>query len=775
MRRDSHKIKHIQPFKHFSDLFKLITSMLLTMEPRRVSSLIKYGAKNFETEHTSKFDKKYEMVEKLGEGNFGEVFCAKSKGSENERAVKILAKSLIDDEEILAIENEIKILRSVDHPNILKLYEVFENEETYQIVTDMMRGGSLADDLEGKGTEERFGTLTETDAAILMRQLLSCINYCHQNKIVHRDVKTENIMLESNKALDRMKVIDFGLSKFFYDENPRFIDMYGTPDYMAPQVFNEDYGPKCDIWSCGVVLFEVLSGLMPFSDLCSERNDMVTQDNIMNEDYSFEDPIWNSISDSAKDFVEHLLTYEEKDRPTAEKALGHPFLKEAKIRSVTMIDTMVAQRAMTALEAFGIDESLLLAYAANAYIAAQLLTKEETEEIDELFRAMDIDGDGILTKDEIKASYQDILGRSLSDDEVEAMFDRVDADANGTIGYSEFVVATLNSDILHSGDKLRTTFNRADTDGSGAISKTELNGLLSLFETTLNEEELDDMMKRADVDGDGEISYDEFVALVTSSFLKRENSPEIIEEDGYAKDVSKKIMLMSALQDSFRSFEGSNIDKELVPKKTNPILAMFEKTIAENTEKGVDSNPHRARIHQIKKTKRAPSRRHMRNSSVESISIGVLMSALHDSFRSFDESFTIDEEEASKKTDPILAMFEKTIAENTEKGVDSNPHRSIHQMKKTKRAPSRRHMRNSSVESISIGMLMSALQDSFRSVEGSFTIDEEVVPKKTSKTIAKNTKKREPRRGVTRNSSGEGSFSIGGPFWPTGAKQLQVA
>jgi calcium-dependent protein kinase len=579
--------------------------------PRRISSLIKFGAKNFETEHTSKFDEKYEVVEKLGEGNFGEVFCAKGKGSENERAVKILAKSLIGKEEILVIENEIKILRSVDHPNVLKLYEVFENEETYQIVTDMMRGGSLADDLERKGTDERFGTLNEQDAAILLRQLLSCINYCHHNKIVHRDVKTENMMLEGNKTFDHMKVIDFGLSTFFHDENPRFIDMVGTPDYMAPQVFSEDYGPKCDIWSCGVVLFEVLSGLLPFSDICGERNDMVTQDNIINENYSFNDPIWNSISDSAKDFVEHMLTYEEKDRPTAEQALRHPFLKEAKKRSVAKIDTNVAQRAMTALETFGIGESLSLTYAANAYIAAQLLTKEETEEVDELFRAMDTDGDGILTKDEIKASYQDILGRSLSDDEAEAMFDRVDADASGTIGYSEFVVATLNSDILHTGNRLRSTFNKMDTDGSGAISKAELNGLLSLFETTLDDAELDDMMKRADVDGDGEISYDEFVALVTSSFLRRENSPEIIEKDGSVKDVTKKIMLMSAQKDSLLSIERSTIDEEAVPKKkgekkTNPILAMFENTISKNTEKGVDSNPHH---NPIKKITRAASRR----------------------------------------------------------------------------------------------------------------------------------------------------------------------
>jgi calcium-dependent protein kinase len=605
------------------------------MAPRRASGLINFGAKNFETEHTSKFDGKYEMVEKLGEGNFGEVFCAKCKESGGERAVKILAKSIFDEKEILVIENEIKILRSVDHPNILKLYEVFEDDETYQIVTDIMRGGSLADELEETGSAERFGTLTEKDAAILMRQLLSCINYCHHNKIVHRDVKTENMMLEGDKALDHMKVIDFGLSTFFDDENPRFIDMYGTPDYMAPQVLNEDYGPKCDIWSCGVVLFEVLSGLMPFSDVCSGvRNDIVTRENIINENYSFEDPIWNSISDSAKDFVKHLLTYEEKDRPTAEQALTHPFLKEAKRRSVEKVNAKVAQRAMTSLEVFGIGEALSLVYAADAYIAAQLLTKEETEEADELFRAMDIDGDGILTKEEIKASYQDIIGRSLSDDEVETMFDRVDADANGKISYSEFVVATLNSDILHSGTKLRSAFHKLDRDGSGTISKTDLIGLLSLFESTLDEKELDDTMKRADVDGDGEISYDEFVALVTSSFLKRENnSLNIMEEKdgsggggggGGVKDVTKKIMLISA-QKSMSEESTTMIDEEeLVPdekkkgmeKKTNPLLAMFEKTIAQkNTENEFASKPQPFRSSSssssipMKKLTRAPSRR----------------------------------------------------------------------------------------------------------------------------------------------------------------------
>jgi calcium-dependent protein kinase len=611
-------------------------------QPRRASSLIKFGAKNFETEHTRKFDEKYEMVEKLGEGMFGEVFCARNKESQNERAVKILTKDLINEQEIRIIDNEVKILKSVDHPNILKLYEIFEDEETYQIVTDMMRGGSLADDLEEKGTDERFGTLTETDAAILMRRLLSCINYCHHNNMVHRDIKTENIMLEGSKALDHMKVIDFGLSTFFYDENPRFVEMYGTPDYMAPQVINEDYGPKCDIWSCGVVLFEILSGLMPFNDLC-ERDHMQTRDNIINENWTFRDPVWNSISDSAKDFIKYLLTYEEKDRPTAEQALEHPFLKEAKSRSLANIDTKVAERALTSLESFGIGDSMSLACAVNAYIAAQLLTKEETEEVDELFRAMDTDGDGILTKEEIKASYQDILGRSLSDDEVDAMFDRIDADASGTIGYSEFVVATLNSDILHTGNKLKSTFDKMDADGSGAIDKSELNALLALFESALNEEELDEMMKRADVDGDGEISYEEFVALVTSSFLQHEkDAPEIKEEDpgSSIKDATKKIMLRSA-----RAGLNEEVPKKKGAKMTNPILAMFEKNIAMNTKKGVDSNPHHQKSLQKEKSSR----------TIAAMKTNVLPA--------FMATVTAPQN-----------IFEKNIAINTKKGVDSNPH-----------------------------------------------------------------------------------------------------
>merc|ERR1719230_1365194 len=119
--------------------------------------------------------------------------------------------------------NEINNLKDLDHPNILKMYEFFEDEKRYEIVSR--------------------GKFTENDAAMLMKQVLSCINYCHKNHIVHRDLKPENILLEQNKEFDQIKIIDFGTSLVF-DEKKKLDEKLGTPYYIAPEVLAKNYGPK---------------------------------------------------------------------------------------------------------------------------------------------------------------------------------------------------------------------------------------------------------------------------------------------------------------------------------------------------------------------------------------------------------------------------------------------------------------------------------------------------------------------------------------------------
>jgi len=200
----------------------------------------------------------YRIGKVLGQGAFGEVRMCIHRESAAQRAVKVLRKSHMDDDEKRMLFNEINILKEIDHPNIVKMYEFFEDEKRYYLVTEICKGGELFDEVL------RLGHFTERDAAVLIRQVLSCVNYCHKNNIVHRDLKPENILLEPSKELDQIKIIDFGTSLVYDPEKP-LDEKLGTPYYIAPEVLNKNYNSKCDIWSVGVITYILLSGAPPFN------------------------------------------------------------------------------------------------------------------------------------------------------------------------------------------------------------------------------------------------------------------------------------------------------------------------------------------------------------------------------------------------------------------------------------------------------------------------------------------------------------------------------
>jgi len=195
------------------------------------------------------------------------------------------------------------------------MYEFFEDEKRYYIVTEICKGGELFDEIIARGK------FTEKDAAILMKQVLSCVNYCHKNHIVHRDLKPENILLEQNKDFDQIKIIDFGTS-LVYDSSKSLDEKLGTPYYIAPEVLNKKYNEKCDIWSCGVITYIILSGMPPFNG----QSDQEIMKKVRIGKFSFSDPCWSNVSDKGKDFITKLLTYDVDQRPSAEVMLQHPWI-----------------------------------------------------------------------------------------------------------------------------------------------------------------------------------------------------------------------------------------------------------------------------------------------------------------------------------------------------------------------------------------------------------------------------------------------------------------
>jgi calcium-dependent protein kinase len=205
------------------------------------------------------------------------------------------------------------------------------------------------------------------------------------------------------------------------------------------------------------------------------------------------------------------LTLDQNKRPSAEQALKHPWIQEANKLQNEAVSSDVAMNALTNLQSFNANSKLK--QATYAFIASQLLNKQEKEQIDKVFRAMDLNGDGKLSKDEIQQGFAQYFGRSLNDREVDEMFEKVDADGSGAIDYSEFVVATMNEKSLLSNNKLQTAFKMFDKDGGGSISTDEIKQVLA-FGQNLDEKVIADIIKQVDANGDGEISFEEFAEMM---------------------------------------------------------------------------------------------------------------------------------------------------------------------------------------------------------------------------------------------------------------------
>ena len=312
-------------------------------------------------------------------------------------------------------------------------------------------------------------------------------------------------MLEANKEFDQIKIIDFGTS-LVYDPSKTLDEKLGTPYYIAPEVLNKNYDNKCDIWSCGVITYIILSGMPPFNG----QSDQDIMKKVRQGAFNFDDNVWKNISDAAKNFISQLLTYNKDERPSAAEMLKHQWLND---NASLAVDETMALSVLDNMKVFRADATLK--QATYAFIASQLLSKGEKDNLAKVFKAFDKNGDGKLSIQEVKEGYLEHYGKVMSDEEVEEMFNAVDTDKSGFIDYSEFVVAAMNERQLTSTDKLQAAFKMFDKDGSGIISADEIREVLQFGGSDpMSAQAIEAVIKQVDENGDGEISFEEFVAMM---------------------------------------------------------------------------------------------------------------------------------------------------------------------------------------------------------------------------------------------------------------------
>ncbi|XP_027904194.1 CBL-interacting serine/threonine-protein kinase 9-like isoform X1 [Vigna unguiculata] len=201
---------------------------------------------------------KYELGKTIGEGSFAKVKFARHVNNGNKVAIKILdRKHVLRHNMMEQLQREISSMRLINHPNVTKIFEVMASKTKIYIVLELVDGGELFDKIAAKGK------LEEDEARNYFQQLINAVDYCHSRGVYHRDLKPENLLLDSNSVL---KVSDFGLSTYTQKEDELLRTACGTPNYVAPEVIhNKGYvGSTSDMWSCGVILFVLMAGFMPF-------------------------------------------------------------------------------------------------------------------------------------------------------------------------------------------------------------------------------------------------------------------------------------------------------------------------------------------------------------------------------------------------------------------------------------------------------------------------------------------------------------------------------
>ena len=520
---------------------------------------IKINTKNFVTQRTKSFYEVYEKKKFLGNGAFGSVYKVKrinSDGREIIRALKEISKDILNQnaESAEELKNEIEVLKKLDHPNIVKIFEFYEDDKNLYIINEFCGGGDVAE------LHNKYGNFPEFLLKYVMYQVFYAISFLHSNKVVHGDIKRENIAyvytddnkdkneidlffqnlfedkkiqyelaevsgLEnlSEKALNiakelsnfQVKILDFGSAKMKkFNIREKLTGITGTSYYCSPEVIEEKYDFECDEWSCGVMMYILLTGDPPFPGNTEEE----IFSNVFNTEVNLDNPKLKNVSDNCKDLIKKLLIKDQNKRLVSSDALKHEFftsginignLLKGKYRDNENILRGMLKRNLTERVKNSKFKDVVI-----AYIAMNFSDENVEKEARQIFMEMSGGDKHFLITKESFVSKMEKICKDLTKKEIEDLFDTIDENETGNIEYEEIIRSLTDKEKLLSEKNLKEAFQFFDKDNSGKISWNEIAEIVypegNIPQNTIKEF-LDEIGQKNE---DMQIDFNEFKKLI---------------------------------------------------------------------------------------------------------------------------------------------------------------------------------------------------------------------------------------------------------------------
>jgi len=463
----------------------------------------------------------------LGSGGTADVYLVTHKESKIKYALKVVKLGRIRDQSKKdMLLREIQLIKMLDHPNTVKVIEVFQRLNYIYIVMELCTGGELFDKLYSQKVMpgEKAPRFTEADSQYLSKKMVASIAYLHHNGIVHRDLKLENFIFTSESDDAEIKLIDFGFSRQYLEKDAKMTNMVGTCYYLAPEVLKKDYTESSDLWSLGVVIYMMVTGAVPFGGSDNEaiiakvKHDTASG-NVSDTNKRLRGVLKKrDLSGDCIDFIMGLLTVDVKKRLTAQQAAKHTWLASEMIDIEGASDAnrkASLHNGVTAAEMEETDDTLVTSMKTfkehdllkrTALLALSVdRSAEELKGLNKAFADADKNGDGLIDPSEFQAMMAE---KGMSSGEIDAAFKAIDQDGAGLIKYSEFIAAAIEEASLQQEDKVEAAFRRLDIDDSGSITISDLKAMLP---DGLEEAAVQAVLDAADcTDKDGMITLAEF-------------------------------------------------------------------------------------------------------------------------------------------------------------------------------------------------------------------------------------------------------------------------